>query len=100
MQDVTGGAEGDEADTTDTTPMGVDRIRRWLSSIRGRLSLWRLAISQRVASIPAWVIVLTVAAVVGSISAMVSVMGLARWRNRGVSEIEIPVESECVQDDV
>ena len=59
-----------------------------------RVGLWKLAISQRVASIPAWVIVLTVAGVVGSISAMVSVMGLARWQNRDVPELEIPVESE------
>jgi len=89
MQDVTGGAEGDEGDTTDTTSMGVDRIRRWFSSICGRLSLWRLAISQRVTSIPAWVIVLVVAAVVGAVSAVVAVTEWARLDTSSQKPLEV-----------
>jgi len=39
---------------------------------------------------PPWVIVLVTAAVVGSISAVASVIALARWRNRDVRELRVP----------
>jgi hypothetical protein len=48
---------------------------------------------QRVPRVPAWVTVLATAAVVGSISAMVSVAALARVRNsESVSEMPVPSE--------
>lgn len=54
-------------------------------------SLWKAAISQRVDSVPSWVIVLSVAAVVGAGSAVTAVTGLARWRNRSGPVLEVPV---------
>lgn len=59
--------------------------------VLGRLRLWKAAVSQRVGSVPGWVIVLSTAAVVGSISAVVAVTGLARWKNRSTSAVEVPV---------
>lgn len=56
-------------------------------------SLWVGLIKQRFARIPAWVTVLVTAAVVGSISAMVSVAALARVRN-SESVSDMPVSSE------
>jgi hypothetical protein len=53
--------------------------------------LWKLAVSQRVASIPAWVIVVAVAAIVGGASAVVAVVGVSRWRNRSAPPLEVPV---------
>lgn len=43
--------------------------------------------------VPAWVTVLVTAAVVGAVSAVVAVIGLARWRNRSAS-LPAPVEIE------
>jgi hypothetical protein len=40
--------------------------------------------------IPSWVIVLATAAVVGSISAVAAVIGLARWRNSPTGEQRVP----------
>jgi hypothetical protein len=40
--------------------------------------------------IPSWVIVLVTAAVVGSISAVAAVIGLARWRNTPKGELHVP----------
>jgi hypothetical protein len=55
-------------------------------------SLWVGSIKQRFARIPAWVTVLVTAAVVGSISAMLSVTALARVKN-SKSRPEMPVSS-------
>lgn len=54
---------------------------------------WTEWAMQRVPRVPAWVTVLATAAVVGSISAMVSVAALARVRNsESVSEMPVPSE--------
>jgi len=55
------------------------------------LSLYAEAIMQRFSRIPAWVTVLATAAVVGSISAMVSVTALARYQ-RDRPALEVPVQ--------
>ena len=60
--------------------------------IREKLRLWKQAIVQRVYSVPSWVIVLAVAAVVGSVSAMVSVSVLARWNLSSRSVLKVPSE--------
>lgn len=52
------------------------------------VSAWKVAAADRV---PAWVIVLTVAAVVGAGSAVAAVTGLARWRNQSVEVLNVPV---------
>ena len=52
------------------------------------VSAWTVAAADRV---PAWVIVLTVAAVVGAGSAVVAVTGLARLQNQSVEALEVPV---------
>ena len=56
-------------------------------------SLWKAAVSQRVTSIPSWVIVLLVAAVVGASSAMLAVTGLARLRNSSATELEVVADA-------
>ena len=56
---------------------------------------------RRFRSIPAWAVVLTTAAVVGAVSASVSVMGLAWYRNRDAPPIEVPINDvETVDDGV
>jgi putative effector of murein hydrolase len=53
---------------------------------------------RRLTSLPAWVIVLGTAAVIGSISATVSVMGLARYQNRNSPAIAVPItDTETVE---
>jgi len=51
-------------------------------------SAWVAAVVGRV---PSWVIVLSVAAVVGASSAVLAVTGLARLRNPSVEALEVPV---------
>jgi len=49
-------------------------------------------LEQKIPAIPAWVKVLAFSAVVGAVSAMVSVTGLARVRNSNAPAIEVPLE--------
>lgn len=58
-----------------------------------RTYLRALAPDTSFSDVPAWVIVLVTAAVVGAVSAVVAVIGLARWRNRSAS-LPAPVEIE------
>ena len=58
-------------------------------------SLWKAALRQRIAAIPAWVMVLGVSGLVGAVSATTAVMGLPRWRNRSDPALRVPVESEA-----
>ena len=60
-------------------------------------SAWKAAVVGRV---PSWAIVLSVVAVVGAASAVAAVTGLARWRNRSAPVLEVPVQSEVVQERV
>ena len=50
------------------------------------VSAWKVAAADRV---PAWVIVLTVAALVGALSAVTAVTGLARLQNPNRSALEV-----------
>jgi hypothetical protein len=52
----------------------------------------------RLSSIPAWVIVLAVAAIVGATSAAGSVVMLSRYNNRSAPPLEVPVQSGGMQD--
>lgn len=60
-------------------------------------SAWVAAVVGRV---PSWVIVLSVAAVVGAASAVAAVTGLARWRSGSATAVDVPVKSEVVQERV
>jgi len=66
----------------------LDRLRLVFDRVR----LWKVAVVARVRSIPSWVIVLATAAVVGAVSAVVSVTGLARLRNDTRPALEVPVQ--------
>lgn len=68
-------------------------IKQVRERLRSRLSLWVLAIRQRVASIPSWAVVLVVAAVVGAVSAVAAVAGVARWNRRSAPALEVPSEA-------
>jgi hypothetical protein len=59
----------------------VRGVWRYIRSLKPDKSLW---------DFPPWVIVLVTAAVVGSISSVAAVIGLARWRNRDVGELRVP----------
>jgi hypothetical protein len=59
-----------------------------LSSVKTYLRA--LSADTSFSDIPSWVIVLVTAAVVGSISAVAAVIGLARWRNRPAGELHVP----------
>jgi hypothetical protein len=52
---------------------------------------WKAVVVGKVRSIPSWVIVLATAAVVGAVSAVVSVTGLARLQNDTRTALEVPV---------
>lgn len=70
----------------------VRSARQWV--VRSKLGL-----RARAASIPSWVIVLALSAVVGAGSAVITVTGFARL-NRSVPAIEVPVTEENVQEGV
>lgn len=59
----------------------VKPILAYLRSLKPDKSFW---------DFPPWVIVLSTAAVVGSISAVAAVIGLARWRNSPTGELHVP----------
>jgi hypothetical protein len=68
-------------------------------NILERLRRWKDGAVAWFTSLPGWVIVLVTAAVVGSISAVVAVIGLSRWRNRSASlpePVEIDVQEQPV----
>ena len=53
---------------------------------------WKAVVVGKVRSIPSWVIVLVTAAVVGAVSAVVSVTGLARLKNQPRGALSVPVQ--------
>ena len=71
----------------------------YLQRLQQKILSIPLRAKQRLTSLPAWVTVLATAAVVGSVSAMVSVMGLAKYKNRDVP-IAVPItDVETVESD-
>jgi len=65
------------------------RATAWVRSVRRKVSGSVTWVRAAVGSIPSWVIVLAVAAVVGALSAVGAVTGLARLRNPHLSELEV-----------
>ena len=61
------------------------------------LKRWKKAAIRRFWSIPSWGIVVATAAVIGAVSASVSVMALAKYQNRDASPPAVDVEVTDVQ---
>ena len=68
--------------------------------VRRKVSRSRLWFRSRAASIPAWVIVLAISAVVGASSAVATIAGLGRLRNQSPGPVEIPIQEENAQERV
>mgnify|MGYP006295211733 CR=1 FL=1 len=65
------------------------RATAWVRSARRKVSGSVTWYRHRVDSIPSWVIVLAVAAVVGALSAVAAVTGLARLENPSQKALEV-----------